>query len=87
MSENDKDQAHNDHELLRRSSRIRKKPEYLSDYICLAEVEGERLFLMINEVPWDLSEAKDSREWVLAFLNCKQRLTNMTLVLVLLIHP
>lgn len=33
----------------RRSTRDRKKPEYLRDYICLAEIEGERLLIMINE--------------------------------------
>lgn len=33
----------------RRSTRVSKKPAYLDDYIYLAEVEGERLLLLLNE--------------------------------------
>ena len=48
----------------RRSDRVRRKPDYLSEYICLAEIECERILIMINEEPWDFEEAKAHREWV-----------------------
>lgn len=37
----------------RKSTRVSKKPRYLDDYIYLAEEEGERLLLLLNEEPSD----------------------------------
>ena len=74
-SNGDEDQDHGDSDQPRRSSRIRKKPDYLNDYICLTEVEGERLLLMIIEEPWDYNEAKNSREWVFA---CEDEIDSIT---------
>lgn len=48
---------------LRRSTRITKKPNYLSDYICLSEAEGERLLLLLNEEPFDFTEAVEEKVW------------------------
>ncbi|KAG7599681.1 GAG-pre-integrase domain [Arabidopsis suecica] len=48
---------------LRRSGREVTRPGYLKDYVLLAEVECERLLLMINDEPWDYNEAKDSKKW------------------------
>ena len=48
---------------LRRSLRETRKPSYLDDYILLAEVEGERLLLSINDEPWDFGEAKEKKVW------------------------
>lgn len=48
---------------LRRSQRETRKPSYLDDYILLAEVEGERLLLSINDEPWDFGEAKEKKVW------------------------
>lgn len=50
----------------RRSTRARKKLDYLNEYICLAELECERLLIIINEEPWDFSEAKAHKEWIVA---------------------
>lgn len=68
IEQNGTSESDDEHEesQLRRSSRTRRQPEYLNDYVCLAEVEGERLLLAVNEEPWDFSEAKDTQEWVLA---------------------
>ena len=49
----------NEEDTLRRSTRERKKPAYLDDYILLAELDGERLLLSLNDEPWDYEEAKD----------------------------
>ena len=46
------------------SQRVTTKPSYLDDYIILAEVECERLLMIINEEPWDFKEAKDVKVWV-----------------------
>lgn len=46
-----------------RSTRISKKPAYLYDYICLAEVEGERILLLSNEEPWDFKTAMEEKVW------------------------
>ena len=35
----------------RQSHRVSTKPSYLDDYILLAEVEGERLLMIINDEP------------------------------------
>lgn len=48
---------------MRRSTRERKKPAYLDDYILLAELDGERLILSINNEPWDYEEAKEEEVW------------------------
>ncbi|KAG7578131.1 Zinc finger CCHC-type [Arabidopsis thaliana x Arabidopsis arenosa] len=45
------------------STRPKKRPSYLADYVLLAEIEGERLLLQVNEEPWDFSEASELREW------------------------
>lgn len=47
----------------RRSSRTSKKLSYLDDYILLAEVEGERLLLLLNEEPWSYDEAMEDKVW------------------------
>ena len=47
----------------RRSTRISRKPAYLDDYIYLAEVEGERLLLLLNEEPWDFESAREEKVW------------------------
>ena len=56
------DNGHDD-ETIRRSTRERKKPAYLDDYILLAELDGERLLLSIKDEPWDNNEAKDNKVW------------------------
>ena len=48
---------------LRRSTRVSKKPGYLDDYVCLAEEEGERLLLLINEEPWDFRTVVEEKVW------------------------
>ena len=48
---------------LRRSTRVSKKPGYLDDYVCLAEEEGERLLLLINEEPWEFRTAVEEKVW------------------------
>lgn len=49
---------------VRRSTRIRSKPSYLDDYVLLAEVECERLLMVINNEPWDYNEAKEMQVWI-----------------------
>ena len=49
---------------VRRSTRVSTKPSYLDDYILLAEVECEKLLMIINNEPWDYSEAKKLQVWV-----------------------
>ena len=56
---------------VRRSSRVSTKPSYLDDYVLLAEVECERLLMVINNEPWDYNEAKEMQVWVDA---CKDEL-------------
>ena len=58
----DHDDDHDEPEL-RRSTRERKLPGYLDDYILLAELEGERLLLSINDEPWSFEEAKEKKVW------------------------
>ena len=48
----------------RRSTRASTKPPYLEDYILLAEVECERLLMIINNEPWNFSEAKEQKVWI-----------------------
>lgn len=52
-----------DVQVIRRSEREKKKPAYLDDYILLAELDGERLLLSINDEPWDYNEAKGKKVW------------------------
>ena len=66
LSEDDEDETtKEDREQFqpRRSTRISKKPAYLDDYIYLAEVEGERLLLLLNEEPWDFKAAMEEKVW------------------------
>ena len=49
---------------LRRSSRTSNKPAYLEDYALMAEAECERLLTIINDEPWDFTEAKRLKVWV-----------------------
>lgn len=51
------------HDLLRRSTRITKVPSYLQDYIHMADTEGYRLLLLVNDELWDFSEAISEQEW------------------------
>ena len=48
----------------RRSARVSTRPRYLDGYILFAEVEGERLLMIINEESWDFKEAKELKVWV-----------------------
>lgn len=48
---------------MRKSTRERKKPTYLDDFILLVELDGERLLLSINDEPWDYNEAKEKKVW------------------------
>ena len=64
----DDDSNHDDEEqteqfLPRRSNRISKKPGYLDDYIYIAEVEGERLLLLLDEEPWNFRDAMEEKVW------------------------
>ena len=58
----DKNNNEPPHEL-RRSTRETKIPSYLSDYILLAEEEGERFMLLINEEPWCFEDAIQEKVW------------------------
>lgn len=51
---------------LRRSTRVKTTPEYLSDCILLAEEECEWLLMSINDEPWDYSEARGMKVWIMA---------------------
>jgi len=62
ISEDDEDNEM-EHTEPRRSTRVSKRPGYLDDYICLAEEEGERLLLLLNEEPWDFKEAMEDKVW------------------------
>ena len=52
-----------EHYQPRRSNIISKTPAYLDDYILLAEEEGERLLLLLNEEPWDFESAMEEKVW------------------------
>ncbi|XP_022570911.2 uncharacterized protein LOC106407057 [Brassica napus] len=52
-----------EHYQPRRSNRTSKMPAYLDDYILLAEEEGERLLLLLNEEPWDFESAMEEKVW------------------------
>lgn len=59
---------------LRRSTRASVKPAYLNDYVFIADDEGEQLLMVLNEEPWDFSEAKDSKVWIEA---CKDEISSI----------
>lgn len=63
---NDDNETHNEQTSpqLRRSTRVSTAPSYLDDYILIAEVECERLLMVINNEPWDWNEAKELQFWV-----------------------
>ena len=48
----------------RRSTRTSNKPSYLDDYILIAEVESEKLLMIINDEPWSFVEAKEMKVWI-----------------------
>ena len=58
----------------RRSSRVSTKPSYFDEYVLLAEIECERLLMVINNEPWDYNEAKEHKVWVKA---CEEELTSI----------
>ena len=49
--------------ILRRSTRETKKPSFLEDYILLAEYDSEELLMLLDEEPWNYSEAKEEKVW------------------------
>lgn len=61
--QSDAEQSNTEQGGLRRSTRISKTPSYQSDYILLGDAEGERLLLLINEEPWDFTEAVKDKVW------------------------
>ena len=60
--------------VLRKSGRQTTIPSYLDDYVLLADEEGERLLMVVNDEPWDFKEANESREWRDA---CKDEITSI----------
>lgn len=65
--EDDEDSDGNEEESQpqhRRSATVSMKPSYLNDYVLLAEVEGERLLMMINNELWSFNEAKEIEVWI-----------------------
>ena len=67
------EEAHEESDL-RRSTRVKKTPEYLSDYVLMAETECEWLLMAINEEPWDFSEARSMKVWVSA---CEEEIASI----------
>ena len=61
-------------ELVRRSTRVTRKPSYLDDYVYLADIEGDKLLLLINDEPWDFSEAIEKQVWKDA---CKEEINSI----------
>lgn len=59
---------------LRRSTRETSKPTYLDYYILLSETECEQLLMIINEEPWDFTEAKELDVWIDA---CKDEIVSI----------
>lgn len=51
-------------QMVNRYGRTISKPRYLDDYVLLADLEGERLLLTIDEEPENYSEAASSKEWI-----------------------
>ena len=61
--------------MLRRSERQSSKPKYLDDYVLIAEYEGEKLLLSLNDEPSCFDEAKEFKEWILA---CEDEIRSIT---------
>ena len=61
-------------QLLRRSQRVSTRPSHFDDYVLLAEIESERLLMVINEEPWDYDEAKKLKVWIDA---CKDEILSI----------
>lgn len=59
---------------VRKSTRISKKPSYLKDYIYLAEIEGGRLLLVINEELFEFADAIQEEVWRNA---CQEEITSI----------
>ena len=76
-SEDDRDEtSENDPMELRRSTRVISKPKYLEDYVLLlAEEEGERLLMCLNNEPESFEEAKIHKEWLRA---CEAEIESIT---------
>lgn len=64
----------NEEATLCRSTRPRKRPSYLDDYVYLAEEEGERLLLLLNEESGDFQEAMELKVWREA---CKEEIASI----------
>lgn len=73
-NEDEIDDEEEDQTELRRSTRESKKPSYLDDYILLAEIECERLLMIIKNEPWNWNEAKELKVWVKA---CEEELSSI----------
>lgn len=81
-SENEEGQEHVEEQgqsqavpVLKKSERQVRRPSYLSDYVILAEIEGEHLLLAINEEPWDFKEANKLKVWRDA---CEEEIMSIT---------
>ena len=68
------DEEDNSQPRPRRSTRTSNQPSYLNDYVLLAEVESERLLMVINDEPWDFNEAKELEGWIEA---CKDEILSI----------
>lgn len=66
MNEEEDSVSETEQSNVRRSSRVSTKPAYLDDYVLVAEVESERLLIVINNEPWDYNEAKRHKVWIKA---------------------
>lgn len=60
-----------DSQAPRRSQRVGRTPSYLNDYVLIAEIESERLLMVINEEPWNFDEARKLKVWLEA---CKDKI-------------
>ena len=60
---------------LRRSERQRLRPKYLEDYVLVAEYEGDKLLLTLNDEPSSFEQAKELKEWILA---CEDEIKSIT---------
>ena len=59
---------------LRRSTRQVSKPEYLKDYVLLADVECEVLLLALNDEPMTIQEALKDKRWR---VSCKDEINSI----------
>ena len=72
---NEEDEEEHDEPMaVRRSTRVTSKPSYLEDYVLLADIECERLLMVINNEPWDFNEAKEQKVWIDA---CKEEISSI----------